>query len=472
MKNRTKTNLLLILMLALHYVWLIGKNYVGNAENAPPPSELYWFVLAAGVLVILSPYFIRKDYLLQKNAKLLEAIKLNKTKLFFFAAIPVYLLLNMILMRYVHQGNDEQGFLEGAQILVSHGRQYFFDHYTEIPWLGRQHPPLPVLLIGYPAKILGSDVLLTSRFLASLLGLGISICTFFIAKKLFDQKTAVYSAILLFGIQLFYQLNLRGNNDIFVTFFFTLSILLLLQINQAKNIKKLSSILGWSFLIGLSISLGNISKYTMVLIYPLLPLLLIWPFPNRLPYHPDKATFFSNLRAGTPQLAAIVLCSLPLLVAWLLFLYQSDIYQDQVSQISGYLGTEVDWSEDEMQVKKFQFFNSWRMQFFLSAVFTRIPASFGLYSLPLIAFGIGSWIVDKKREQAPNIWSNRFILGWMAVVFIPVLMTLPVDRYFMPAYPAIAILMAHGLQTFHLKSVRIPLLMLILSISSIYLECQ
>ena len=470
MKERTKVNIILLVMLALHCLWLYARTFMGNVANQHTPTALYGFVIGIGVLIILAPYAIDWVKSFYKRKWSFPYLTYKKWRILLILGIPLLFVLNLIMISFIYLGSDEQGFLEGVQILVSRGSQYFFDHYTEIPWLGRQHPPLPILMIGYPAKILGTNVVITSRVLSSLLGLGTLICTYFIGKKLYNHTTGIYGALFLLGIQKFYLLNLRGNNDIFITFFFVLSLLLLLQINRPLNLRRGYSFWGWSLLIGLAIGMGLVSKYTMVFIYPIMALMLLWPFPHRLPNQNIPQKMLSGLKAGMPQLTAIVIFSLPLLLSWLLFLYQSEVYQDQVSQISGYLGTEVDWSEDEMEVKEFHFFNSWRMKFLLEGVFGRIPAAFGLYMIPMIIMGLYAWIQDRKHSRQSFIWSHGFVLAWIAAVFIPVLITLPVDRYFMPAFPAIAILMAHGLLSSKLSPTRIVLLAVVLSISTAVLS--
>lgn len=52
--------------------------------------------------------------------------------------------------------------------------------------------------------------------------------------------------------------------------------------------------------------------------------------------------------------------------------------------------------------------------------------------------------------------------------FLPFLLTLPDPRYFMPSFPALAILMAHGVRTIGKESFRIVTLALLLSLSSLW----
>ena len=47
------------------------------------------------------------------------------------------------------------------------------------------------------------------------------------------------------------------------------------------------------------------------------------------------------------------------------------------------------------------------------------------------------------RERGPNEWG---LAVWVVSVALPLVLTLPVPRYFMPVYPAFAILIALALR--------------------------
>ena len=58
----------------------------------------------------------------------------------------------------------------------------------------------------------------------------------------------------------------------------------------------------------------------------------------------------------------------------------------------------------------------------------------------LLVVGGVALLRDKGR-------SDLFVLFWIAAVFLPLLLTLPDPRYFMPAFPALALVMARGLES-------------------------
>ncbi|MCB9302093.1 MAG: glycosyltransferase family 39 protein [Lewinellaceae bacterium] len=455
--NSTKeTNILLAIMLFFFSLWLFLKGIWGLEAYRKESLVVLSLTAPIGALLIISPYLKQKAPLLK-----IRALKPHWLFLLF--------LLSLIIIEVVYIVNnqqviaDESRLLEAIQLYIKNGRTYFFTHYTEIFWLGRQHPPLPVLCIAYLANLLGGNVLFIGRAIASILGLATAYCTFLIAKQLYNRRTAYVTVALLFGILHFFIFNMVSSNDIFVTFFFTLAVLLLLKLNTQNSKLARQNVL-WAIAAGISVSLGMLSKYTMALVYLALPVLLLWPFTNRFPIATPLPGIRKSIRSGMPLFLITILFSAPLTAAWFWYLFQSGIIQEQINTVSYYVGTELEISSDAIQVTKNNYLNSWRINFIIHAILRDIPRAIGVYNLPLIGLGIWCWISPKKNGT--SIWSNRFIAYWLAIIFIPILITLPVDRYFMPAYPALAILMANGLNTFYEQPLRIILLVILFSISS------
>ncbi len=59
-------------------------------------------------------------------------------------------------------------------------------------------------------------------------------------------------------------------------------------------------------------------------------------------------------------------------------------------------------------------------------------------TIPLLL--LGGWQLLQRRNRA-----DYFVLGWIVAVFVPLMLTLPGPRYFFPAFPALAIVMARGI---------------------------
>jgi hypothetical protein len=68
-----------------------------------------------------------------------------------------------------------------------------------------------------------------------------------------------------------------------------------------------------------------------------------------------------------------------------------------------------------------------------------LPSALGLHNIPILVLGVVHLVQRRSR-------SDLRVLLWTAAVFVPLFVTLPAPRYFMPAFPALAILMACALR--------------------------
>lgn len=72
-------------------------------------------------------------------------------------------------------------------------------------------------------------------------------------------------------------------------------------------------------------------------------------------------------------------------------------------------------------------------------LFLRLPFALGVYNLPLLAAGALHLALNRD-------FANRLTMAWIAAVFIPLLLTRPEPRFFLPCLPALALMMARGLK--------------------------
>ena len=92
----------------------------------------------------------------------------------------------------------------------------------------------------------------------------------------------------------------------------------------------------------------------------------------------------------------------------------------------------------------------------------RLPSGIGIANLPLLVIGV--WQMLRRRQ-----WSDYFLGGWILAVAVPLLLTLPGPRYFFPAFPALAVVMAYGLRQVEGDAERVLLLALLFASASLYL---
>lgn len=155
------------------------------------------------------------------------------------------------------------------------------------------------------------------------------------------------------------------------------------------------------------------------------------------------------------HLGIITIISISLLGVWLIVANEIGILSTQSQRMVVHAGLK---QHDGV----LSLFSWWRVQYRLKALFIEIPSALGVYNIPLLLLGGLSLV--RKRSQ-----SDWFILLWITVVFVPIMLILPDNRYFMPAFPALAIAMARGVRL--IPSVIEPtvVLALLYSISTIYL---
>lgn len=329
-----------------------------------------------------------------------------------------YLLLTLGLLVFIAGGiqinlnfptSDELGSFEAARIVAEEGVVKYFADYSRLGWLGTQHPPLLPLLNGYVMRVVGVNFLVT-RLISLLVSYGTVILTYLLGKALYDQRTGLLAALLLISFPIFFELGTMANNDMLVTFFFTLALLLTWHLLDAPNPRPSAQTIALSVLLGIAIGAGLLSKYTMILIFPvLLSTFVIKP--------PSKKLILRAAGGMIPLMA--------LLATWLFYADETGLLATQSAQLLEYVGlvAKTDYGKNLL----------------VSTLSVTLPSALGAYHIP--AFLVGGWQLMRRRSQA-----DLFILLCIAGVFLPVLLTLPIHRYMLPAFPALAILIACALQ--------------------------
>ncbi|HSJ86015.1 MAG TPA: hypothetical protein VK909_02320, partial [Anaerolineales bacterium] len=98
----------------------------------------------------------------------------------------------------------------------------------------------------------------------------------------------------------------------------------------------------------------------------------------------------------------------------------------------------------------------------LETLFTRLPSSLGVYHAPLILFGV----LYLLKRRNPADW---MLLLWIGAITLFLFLTLPDHRYFLPIFPALAMVVAHTLLRFPENAERAILLSLLFGAGNLYL---
>jgi 4-amino-4-deoxy-L-arabinose transferase-like glycosyltransferase len=368
------------------------------------PSLLY--ALIVGVAIVFMPVGL-VGRLRQVRERLVR-----DERLFIFTLCLVVLVAGAFFLHRPRVHPDEACSFQASKVVAVGGVASFFADYGQLEWLGHQHPPLVPLVYGISMRLFGLH-LAVNRAITLVLGLAIIIITYYLGRELYERYVGLVAACFLLTIPIFPRLVGTANNDIPVTFCFSLAVLIAVFLLRSPTYRL-------SVAAGVVAGAGLLSKYTMVFI---LPMLIGW-----FVFHSSS----SRLRL---HLGIVSLVMLTMLATWLVFAHQNDMLAVHADRITKYVGAG---KTDDGGLSYLS--EDWRTEFRLRHLISW-PYQLGIYNLPILL--LGGLYVLRRRSQA-----DLFALLWIAAVFLPVLLTLPDIRYFVPAMPAVALVMAHGLRRF------------------------
>jgi 4-amino-4-deoxy-L-arabinose transferase-like glycosyltransferase len=441
-KRFMQSRSLIIVMTVFQLLWLVAIVWTGTNTNQRMILSLGVYSVLVSLVVILLParYILRfhdlQTWLLHKERRLVLVLCLAA------------LLIGTLYAFNQRVWGDEGRSLRVATIVSSDG---LVAGYMESGWLRNKHPPLMPLMNSLILNLFGANLLFLR--LASLLFLAASfVVVYFLGRELYDQETGYLGAFFFLSFPLVIRLGSAAMMDIQVTFFFCLALLLVLRLFRTPSY-------GLSIVIGLLIGLGLLTKYIMVLIHGVL---LFCVF------------FIPDFRKLKPYVFTAIIISFSIFGVWILYANHIGILSEQVHKILNYSGiyqvvrdigespllfaaapsAVIDEPVNPLKIGI--------IRLGLESFFTRIPSSLGVHFFPLILLS-GLYLFKQRRR------SDVFILSWIGVVFITLFLTLPDHRYFLPAFPAIAILIATFVKRFTETRERVFLLSLLLALGNWYL---
>lgn len=404
-------------MTGLQVLWLVVIWATGAASNAWKIPPLLVYTVLAGAAVQFAPAAFAAWMEGQ-----VEALIRRRTRAILALAVLV-VVVGGAYAGYQEVLTDEKYLMQACTIIAEEGVCAFFAGYADIGWLGGQHPPLVPLVYGLAMRVLGPQ-LLTMRAIAVMLTAGTVVLTYSLGARWFDSGIGLMAALFLVSMPYCLRMGTAVLTDLPVTFFFVLGLLLVDGLRGRPSYPL-------AVAVGVSIGLGLVSKYTMMLIYPV----LLGHFAAQ-----------PRLRRASVQLAISVLASALVLGAWLAYAHSQGIFARQAQTVSRYAGVVTR--------------GGWR--YMVEMISTELTSAAGLYNLPLLFVGALSCL----RKPTGTALS---LLLWIVPVFAIVTLTLPDPRYFMPAFPGFAIAMALGAQQFRRWETRIVLLALLLCAGALYL---
>ncbi len=411
LSNEKKFTLIIILSAAgLQLLWLAAIGWTGASSDWLRLILIGLISLGSTMLVLWIP-----DRSLRKIQAVLNQPGTTQ-KVLIGLLITGALVIGAIYITNQRVWSDEEENLVPASILASQGFQAFIKEYATNDFYTNRHPPLMPFLYGLAIEVLGPQ-LSSMRILAFLFCIGVIRMAFLLARNFYDSPTGMIGAILLATFPLIIRLGSAGMLDIPVTFFFLLSLWLCFQLKKYPTYWLAASI-------GVVLFITTMIRYTgglVVLVILLIPIL------------------FKSYKQYLPQiiLALIVFCVL--FGMWIFTSHQLGLAVPVVSRF-----VPFGW-KDTNQILPVTFSAEWAfnptdgLDWVMNSLLTRLPSAIGVYHFPVIL--IAGLTALKARKSV-----DLFLIGWIAIIFISILLTLPDHRYFMPAFPALAILMAGWLK--------------------------
>jgi 4-amino-4-deoxy-L-arabinose transferase-like glycosyltransferase len=415
-----QTRSLLAAMILLQVFWLVVRWLLMPAPNWRQLRFLIVYAVVIGVAIGFTP------------AGLVSRIRQLRKRLVQNEKLLVLILCLVVLAVGVVYANsrtrllgDEPPRFDASKKVAVEGVTSFFADYGELPWLGRQHPPLIPLINGLAMRVLGVNIFVM-RMISLVFATATILTTYFLSRELYDRDTALLTTFLLSSFPFFFHIGATGSIDMPVTCFFSLGLLLMLRLLRTPSYLL-------SVAAGLCIGAGLLSKYTMVLIYVVMLSYFVAHGPfRRLKLH----------------LGILVLVSAGMLAAWL-------VYAHHIGVFSRHRGTVVYYAGMVMT-------GDYGRRLIMETFVASLPSALGVHNLPVLFLG-GLSLVQRRNQP------DLLVLLWIASVSLPLMLTLPDPRYFMPAFPALAVVMARGLKRIPEATERVVMLALFYGGEALYL---
>jgi 4-amino-4-deoxy-L-arabinose transferase-like glycosyltransferase len=307
---------------------------------------------------------------------------------------------------------DEVGCYRASRVVALEGPRALLSRYLELPWLGERHPPLVPLVYGAALRFFGDHVGVT-RGVCLAFGLLMLLGMFRIDRSGSDSSFRLAAALLLCTMPLFLRQSVMANNDMPLAALFCWSVVLAAPWASPSTAARPVGM-------ALAVGAGWLIKYTIAFVYPLLL--------------PQILGLTGLTRARRRQLLWALGGGATFLLAWLLVAAATGILKAQWITLSGHVGVaHLEGTEGWSSAA----FSAWRNARRLRLVVLGLPRGTAAYLLPLVA--LGALAARERRAGLP-----RFALWWAAVVVVPVVLIFPELRFCLPAFPALAVLAAHG----------------------------
>ncbi|NOH01786.1 MAG: phospholipid carrier-dependent glycosyltransferase [Chloroflexi bacterium] len=432
----------------LQLLWLAVIVGTGTSTRYGLILALAIFSVAATLAVIYLP-----DRIILKFKEPVDRLFVSEKRTLLSLALAA-ILIGVVYAGIQHLWGDEKESFRVATILSSNP---LVTAYMESGWM-MNHPPLIPLIYGFVVRLFGAN-LLYLRLVSVLFLAGVLAVTYLLGRELYGRDMGYLAPILFLSFPLVIRLGASAMLDVQLAFFFCLAMWMLVRPAKQPSV--------WlACAAGAAVGLGLLTKYIMIFIFVVLFFfVLLLPSFRKIKFH----------------LLAATLVSASIFAGWLSYANSIGLLPRQIEKILNFsgiyhvVGNLVEENQappspsaqPESQGESLDQGQGDRMQsgilrLGLESLLTRIPSSLGVHYAPLIILGMLYLIKDKNP-------ANPIVLLWIGAVSASLFLTLPDHRYFLPVFPAIAIVVARVLRRFPVYAERTIILGLLFEAGNLYL---
>lgn len=378
-------------LLGAQSIWFVVRWTLGGNPIDASLVGVIGFAWTAAFLALLWPASMREGSAIERGGR--SRIALLVAGVFAFEMV--------VALVEPGFGWDEEFVLDAASRIASGGFAGLRESYEENAWLATRHPPFGTVVFAV-AYALGGEILAV-RVVSAAFAAGAVVACAHVGRSLYGDRVGRRAGGLLLAFPLFARLGGVVMTDVIVTFLVTAAIAV--AVSRARDGGGNAGAL-----LGLLVTAACLTKYTAVLVVPVL--LGIYAVHGAL-----------GRRRTEIAVAALVVGAVGL--AWLLAAWSWGTLEAQ----AGWIGRAAAVSSQGL----FGRFSAGEM------LATKLPSALGLYAVPAVALGL----LEAVRRRDGAAWT---LLLWIGGISIPLLLTLPDNRYFLPAFPALAIVGSLGVE--------------------------
>lgn len=409
MNESRKFQILLATMLLLHFGWMAAR-----CMASPPPSGLQHWPVAVGIAIVAITVAL---IIPTRRLRQLNEYCSENTKRGLAWAIGLAAILMLFEAAVIVPNNAEVEMLRLAYHVRDHGLSDLLQRYDDRYWMAVQHPPTWPTTVAWAMKILPlEDGLFEARLLGMLVTCATLCVVGLLGERWLGAGCGVPTICACLGFRYFLQFSADAHSNMISVL--VASILFLAPGGQERPWRN-------GLVLGAAAGLGILFRYPTVFV-----------LPGRI-----ALDFLTKSRGILPTWSTAALLAGAIVAPWFIIANQQElpsgetILQSQFFTLSNFSSPPAD---------DIPFWEQWKVKRALRMIAVELPYIFSTHAIPLILLG---FCVLRRPPPELSRKVQMSIVSWLATVSLAMI-ALPIGRYLLPAYPALALLVVAGLRNF------------------------